>query len=1130
MKKIIAILLLAMISLGLQAQTNRSRAFERNQNIQKGINWCGLNWAMYYNMAPEKDMKTIKERGFQSVRIPIDWMAFVDDNYLISPAFFLEVDKAIQSALNNKLFPSIDIVNGGDDPAGNYTNFLYIWDQVATRYAGWSDSLMFEILGEPAPNFTIQLYNQFQREALRKIRETNPNRIVVITVAGWSDFSYLAAADIPDDPNLIFTLHNYSTHEITHQASFLGEYSNAWLGTVWSGSMPEYTQMESFAQSVKEFSDAFKIPMNIGEFGCLSNAGVDTKYRWLNTMSRLFDQYNISWSVWDFGFNVDPPIESNSSLYFITDNYGWLEPLISGVVDDATGTPKNNTATLFEHNFESGIAPFELSFWNPVQDKVSVTRRNGEAKITVTQSLANDWDAHLSCHFDSLQVGHYYSLSVDLWADTFRTVTIGSSYSSIPLLVTPTKRKYCNVFRVNNQIDYSPYFRVYAGMVPGSFYVDNFKIEEINVNLANSIKIDQHDLVIDSVLGKYQLSATVLPENSDERSIKWTIKNNEIATIDKFGILRPTGKAEGSLWVYATTTDGTKLTDSTKITFTNQQTGKLRNGSFSQGFSYWKKQGGRIYTEITNDSTLYVQTYLVTTANWDAFVAQYNVSLEKGKTYQFKFKAKADTLRNISLMIGKTDLPWTHYFYMNNCPGCDVEVALSKSWQEFTYRFTMNETTDDHSVVQFNFGNSAINWNIDDITLENIPAGAGTITGSSSVCQGQNSVTYTVPTITDATTYIWTLPSGTAGTSVTNSIAVNYGISAVSGTITVKGHNENGDGNASSLAITVNATPATAGTITGMGSVCQGQNAVTYTVLAIANATSYVWTLPSGTTGTSVTNSISVNYSNSAISGNITVKGHNSCGDGAESTLAITVNPLPLRAGIVNGTTTVCQGQNAVTYTVPAIANATSYVWTLPSGTTGTSVTNSITVNYSNSAISGNITVKGHNSCGDGAASTLAITVNAKPLTPTITKDGALLRSNAINGNQWYNLDGFITGAANQDYSPLTSGDYYVIVSLNGCTSEPSNTINFIPTSVELTGSTKSINVYPNPVANELVIEMAGNKTNIDFAIVNSRGQVVYSGVLAEKSVVPTASFSPGMYLLKLGSGSVFEFKKVMKR
>ena len=59
------------------------------------------------------------------------------------------------------------------------------------------------------------------------------------------------------------------------------------------------------------------------------------------------------------------------------------------------------------------------------------------------------------------------------------------------------------------------------------------------------------------------------------------------------------------------------------------------------------------------------------------------------------------------------------------------------------------------------------------------------------------------------------------------------------------------------------------------------------------NATGYVWTLPTGATGTSTTNSITVGYSNTAVSGNVTVKAINDCGETTVKSLAITVNPQP---------------------------------------------------------------------------------------------------------------------------------------------------------------------------------------------------------------------------------------------
>lgn len=323
--------------------------------------------------------------------------------------------------------------------------------------------------------------------------------------------------------------------------------------------------------------------------------------------------------------------------------------------------------------------------------------------------------------------------------------------------------------------------------------------------------------------------------------------------------------------------------------------------------------------------------------------------------------------------------------------------------------------------------------------------------------------------------------------------------------------------------------PAAAGTISGATTVCQGQSSVTYTVPAIPNATSYDWTIPSGATGTSTTNSITVDYGSSAVSGDIIVKGSNSCGNGASSTLAIAVNPMPGAAGTISGNATVCQGQSSVTYTIPAIANATSYVWTLPSGATGTSTTNSISVNYGTSAVSGNIAVKGTNSFCDGAVSTLPITVKAKPATPTITLNGLVLQSDAPTGNQWYDQNGAIAGAINQDYSVNTNGDYYVIVTLQNCSSDPSGTITITNAGIESVFYDGVVKIYPNPVSNELVIESTNNSGNTSFEILNSIGQKVYGGNVTDKTIVPTTDFAPGVYVIKLDDGRIIEFKKIVK-
>jgi hypothetical protein len=203
------------------------------------------------------------------------------------------------------------------------------------------------------------------------------------------------------------------------------------------------------------------------------------------------------------------------------------------------------------------------------------------------------------------------------------------------------------------------------------------------------------------------------------------------------------------------------------------------------------------------------------------------------------------------------------------------------------------------SVNYTNFnGFTASSPTVKNVTVNPVPAVAGAITGSATVCAGSQGVSYSVGTIANATSYNWTVPTGAtvASGAGTANITVNYSTGAVSGNVSVSGSNGCGNGTAANLAVTVNPLTAASGPISGPTAVCQGSAGLSFSVAPIANATSYTWSLPAGATIVSGANtrSIVVNLSMSTISGQISVYGSNSCGNGAVSpAFALTVNMIP---------------------------------------------------------------------------------------------------------------------------------------------------------------------------------------------------------------------------------------------
>jgi gliding motility-associated-like protein len=258
------------------------------------------------------------------------------------------------------------------------------------------------------------------------------------------------------------------------------------------------------------------------------------------------------------------------------------------------------------------------------------------------------------------------------------------------------------------------------------------------------------------------------------------------------------------------------------------------------------------------------------------------------------------------------------------------------------------------------------------------------------------------------------------------------------------------------MLLSVGALPGNPGAIVGTNPVCQGVTE-TYSVTSIAQATGYTWAVPAGATiiSGSNTNTIEVQYSVKAISGNITVYGTNGCGNGPVSTLPVVVNTVPANPGNISGNALVCQGTSGVVYFVTPVTGATSYFWTLPTGANivAGSGTNSVTVDFDLTASSGNVTVYAINSatnCGNGPTSIKPVVVNAKPSTPVISavggpttfcEGGSVALMGAPAG---YNYVWTPAGVTTQVNLATASGSYSVVVSdpVTGCSSGPSNSID----------------------------------------------------------------------------------------
>jgi Ig-like domain CHU_C associated/Secretion system C-terminal sorting domain/PKD-like domain len=340
------------------------------------------------------------------------------------------------------------------------------------------------------------------------------------------------------------------------------------------------------------------------------------------------------------------------------------------------------------------------------------------------------------------------------------------------------------------------------------------------------------------------------------------------------------------------------------------------------------------------------------------------------------------------------------------------------------------------------------------------PGAAGLITGSSTVCTGQTAVSFSVPGIVNAATYTWSY-SGTGATIHGNgtTVTIDFSATATAGNLKVAGVNECGvSGKVSAnKAIALNSgTPvAAAGTITGTASVCKGQTSISYTVPTISGATAYAWVYSgTGATIKGTGNSITIDFSATATSGNLTVMGISPCLNGIVSaSYAIAVNSIPT-------TPTIAVVNNCGSSELTCSATVGSFLWS-PGGATTQVITATTDGTYS-------VTVSLGGSCSSTSIGSVVTIKTSPSITSPLgaTRCGAgtvsLGATAAVGTINWYAAatggTSLATGANYTTPNLTSTTTYYVDATNNGCSSTPRTavvaTINNGPTAT-ISGTTK---------------------------------------------------------------------------
>ena len=315
-----------------------------NARLGRGIN-LGNSWDSegkddrgWSNPIRDTDFKVIKDAGFNSVRIPVQWHQDANKTtHSVNENRLAGVLEDIQLAIANDLAVVVNFHHYGDlncAGGGGYkwdseekkqvkctynaaefeaekAHFLAMWSQLASVLNAFPDNmLVLEILNEPIiPNG--ELVDNLMNDAYAVIRAAAPGKTIMFESYHAAKFADLDILHLPQDGNIIYSGHFYEPYSFTHQghSDQYGCKGDAPLLNVAEDSLAYYKK-----QALKLYPDVNGIdhvPLNMGEFGVSGGDPArcqkgdppsdQTKAYWTSKAAKAAIENGMSFHYWGFG-------------------------------------------------------------------------------------------------------------------------------------------------------------------------------------------------------------------------------------------------------------------------------------------------------------------------------------------------------------------------------------------------------------------------------------------------------------------------------------------------------------------------------------------------------------------------------------------------------------------------------------------------------------------------------------------------------------------------------------------------------------------------------------------------------------------------------------------------------------
>ena len=304
----------------------------------------------------QDDLDRLAALGANYVNISTAGLFTVDQPYEVDEEAIAALDQLLEMAAAADMFAVITfrtgpgrsefaIIGDGGWPDESYIiNTVWtdesareawaeMWRFAAERYRDNPIVIGYDLMCEPNSNAFLDIWdaetfysqyagtgydwNVWYPNLVSAIREVDDSTPILVGGNNYSSAEWISYLQPVDDPRVVYTIHQYSPHEYTHQESpdptrsYPGNFDVNYDGN------PEnfdHVWLESLLSSAVDFSAKYNVPLAVNEYG--AERWVASTADYVRDEMNLFEQYGWNYAAWQWQPAWLPLREGDNSFNF----------------------------------------------------------------------------------------------------------------------------------------------------------------------------------------------------------------------------------------------------------------------------------------------------------------------------------------------------------------------------------------------------------------------------------------------------------------------------------------------------------------------------------------------------------------------------------------------------------------------------------------------------------------------------------------------------------------------------------------------------------------------------------------------------------------------------------------------